>query len=80
MVPTFNNAIKDRYLNNIRSIAMQDYSNFHVVVIDDASTDGTGALIKTFLDSQKKITPDRYQIIVNTFQRKAMPNLRTAAK
>lgn len=60
VVPTFNNAIKERYLNNIKSIVMQDYSNFHVVVIDDASTDGTGALIKAYLDSQKKITTDRY--------------------
>ena len=59
---------------------MQDYSKYHVVVIDDASTDGTGELIKTYLDSQRKITPERYQIIKNTFQRKAMPNLRTAAK
>lgn len=48
-MPTFNNAEGERYLKNIKSIAMQDYSNYHVVIIDDASDDQTGQLIQTFL-------------------------------
>jgi hypothetical protein len=42
VVPTFNNAKKSRHLRNIKSVIMQNYTNFHVVVIDDASDDGTG--------------------------------------
>lgn len=37
---------------NIQSIVMQNYSNYHVVVIDDASDDGTGDLISEYLDKQ----------------------------
>lgn len=32
---------------------MQDYKNYHIVVIDDASNDNTGGLIKAYLDNQK---------------------------
>ena len=45
-MPTFNNAPNDRYLNNINSILQQDYSNFRVVIIDDASNDRTGEFIQ----------------------------------
>ena len=58
---------------------MQDYKNFHIVVIDDASTDNTGTLIKTYLINQKYVSADRYQVLTNSFQMKAMPNLRNAA-
>ena len=59
---------------------MQDYVNYHVVVIDDASTDGTGEMIREVLRNQSKITEDRYQIIVNQVNMKAMPNIRRAAQ
>jgi glycosyltransferase involved in cell wall biosynthesis len=80
VVPTYNNAVKDRYLNNIKSIVMQDYKNYHIVVIDDASDDNTGGLINNYLASQLKINNTQYRIIRNTAQLKAMPNLRSAAK
>lgn len=35
---------------------MQNYSNYHIVVIDDASTDGTGELISAILKDQTKLT------------------------
>lgn len=79
VVPTYNNVNKDRYLKNIKSIVMQDYKNFHIVAIDDASTDNTGALIKRYLGNQKYVTADRYKVLTNAFQLKAMPNLRNAA-
>jgi glycosyltransferase involved in cell wall biosynthesis len=44
---------------------MQDYKNYHIVVIDDHSTDGTGVLIKNYLEGQKKVPAERYKIIRN---------------
>lgn len=61
------------------SIVMQNYSNYHIVVIDDGSTDETGEHITNFLLKQTKIPPERYYIERNTEQKKAMPNLRRAA-
>ena len=66
MVPTYNNKDKDRYLKNIKSIVMQNYSNYHIVVIDDASNDGTGDLINDFMDKQSMLPKERYWLIRNT--------------
>lgn len=44
---------------------MQNYTNYHVVIIDDASTDGTGGLILDFLRSQTVLPKERYEIIRN---------------
>jgi glycosyltransferase involved in cell wall biosynthesis len=65
VIPTYNNAENDRYLKNIRSVVMQNYSNYHVIVIDDASTDGTGTLILSFLREQQVLPKERYEIIRN---------------
>jgi glycosyltransferase involved in cell wall biosynthesis len=43
VVPTYNNADNNRHISNIRSIAMQNYLNYRIIVIDDASTDNTGS-------------------------------------
>lgn len=45
VVPTWNNAKKYRYHHNLHSIMNQDYQNYKIVVIDDASSDGTGDLV-----------------------------------
>lgn len=45
MVPTYNNAAQDRYRHNLNSILQQQYTNYHVVIMEDASTDGTARLI-----------------------------------
>lgn len=42
VIPTFNNIKDNRHIKNLRSILMQDYKNYHIVIMDDASTDGTG--------------------------------------
>ena len=49
VVPTYNNKRDDRHLSNIRSIMRQEYDNYRVVVIDDASTDGTGYAVEEYL-------------------------------
>lgn len=46
VVPSYNNAAKDRYFHNMNSILQQDYSNYRIIFIDDASDDRTGELIK----------------------------------
>lgn len=58
---------------------MQEYANYHIVVIDDASTDSTGKLITDFLQQQNKIPIDRYHVVINPQQQMAMFNLRLAA-
>lgn len=58
---------------------MQDYQNYHIVVIDDASTDGSGAAILKFLEKESNIERERYQVAFNQERKMAMFNLRKAA-
>lgn len=48
MIPSFNNAVLDRYMHNLNSILQQDYSNYHIVFIDDASDDETADKVRQF--------------------------------
>ncbi len=60
---------------NLESIFMQHYDNYHVYYCDDASTDTTVSLVKSFVqehDVSKKIT-----IIENTKRRYKLHNLYT---
>lgn len=59
-----NNARNYRYEYNLQSIINQDYKNYKLVVIDDASDDGTGDLIRIFLKNSK-LPPERYFFIQN---------------
>ena len=60
---------------------MQEYKNYHIVFIDDASTDGTGEQVEQFLiANQTKIPSERFIVVKNKEQKRAMPNLRIAAK
>lgn len=45
-MPSYNNAVKNRYMDNINSILQQEYSNYHIIFIDDYSDDGTGILMQ----------------------------------
>ena len=53
IVPTFNNKLKRRHIRNIRSVFNQDYTQFRVAIIDDASVDGTIEDISDWLLRQK---------------------------
>ncbi len=44
---------------------MQDYLNYHFIVIDNASTDKTGTLMEEELLKQKKVPSSNYKIIKN---------------
>ena len=47
--PSFNNAHNRIYLRNLDSIFQQEYTNYHVVYVDDASTDGTGKYVEKYM-------------------------------
>jgi glycosyltransferase involved in cell wall biosynthesis len=58
---------------------MQDYSNYHIVFIDDASEDETGRLMKEFA-ADHQISEEKLKIIINQNRTMAMPNLYKAAR
>jgi glycosyltransferase involved in cell wall biosynthesis len=58
---------------------MQEYRNYHVVIIDDASTDSTGEDVYQVMVTQKKLDSSRYLVIKNNERKMAMYNLRAAA-
>lgn len=43
VIPTFKNVKNKRHFHNLNSVLQQDYSNYRIVLIDDASDDGTGS-------------------------------------
>lgn len=47
VVLSFNNIEGDRYKYAIDTVFTQNYTNFHIVFIDDASTDNTLEATKT---------------------------------
>ena len=59
---------------------MQDYSNFHVIVIDDGSVDGTGRLIENYLKNQKQVDSSRYKVEIHTERTYSVYNIRQASK
>lgn len=50
-MPTYNNAKNFRYEYNLQSILKLNYNNYKVVIVDDASTDGTADLIESLIAS-----------------------------
>lgn len=47
VIPSYNNALW--YENNLLSIFMQEYDNYRIIYIDDASTDGTADLVEAYV-------------------------------
>ncbi len=43
---------------------MQDYKNYHVVYIDDASPDKTGDIVKEYIE-ENKIPEEKIKVYVN---------------
>ena len=59
---------------------MQDYQNYHFVVIDDGSVDGTGQLIRGILNSQEKVPKENYEVITHIERSFSLQNIRNASK
>jgi glycosyltransferase involved in cell wall biosynthesis len=62
LIPSYNN--KEWYAMNLASVFAQKYTNYHVIYVDDNSTDGTGDLVAQYIKDHKiqdKITFIRNQ-------------------
>lgn len=53
LIPTFNSV--QFIAEAIASVQQQTYSNWEIIVVDDASTDGTGALISKIMETDVRI-------------------------
>lgn len=53
---------------------MQDYNNYHVVYIDDASPDLTGEYVKKYVE-ERGIPEEKIQVFINDQNKKAMFNI-----
>ena len=53
VIPLYN---KKNYIRRaIRSVMMQTIEDFEIIIIDDGSIDGSGDVVKTFLDSRIRL-------------------------
>lgn len=78
VVPSYNNVAGGRYLRNLNSIFQQEYGNYRVVYLDDASEDGTGQRVRDYARDHQ-ISAQKLQVVVNAQRRRAMPNIHWAA-
>lgn len=72
--PGYNN--KNWYKKNLDSIFSQDYTNFRLIYIDDASTDGTGSLVKKYIEENG--FEDKVTLILNKTNQGALCNFYNA--
>ncbi|OGN56153.1 MAG: hypothetical protein A3E26_05730 [Chlamydiae bacterium RIFCSPHIGHO2_12_FULL_49_32] len=74
VIPSYNNS---RYcIRNLRSVLEQNYHNFRILYIDDASTDDTAEKVKTFFAASSSKIP--LTLILNETNRGALANLYNA--
>jgi len=74
VVPSYTNS--QWYKANLDSIYCQKYTNYRVIYIDDCSPDGTGELVKAYVD--KHSVADKTTLVHNRIRRGALANLYTA--
>ncbi len=72
--PSYRNVPDYRYAWNIESIMQQDYSNFRVIVIDDASPDKTGEVLSKYL-RWRNFPRDKIVLLRNRAQRTSIENV-----
>lgn len=71
VVASYNNA--NWYKKNLDSIFCQTYSDYRVIYIDDASSDGTADLVEEYI--QENTVQDKIILIKNQQRKKALANL-----
>lgn len=74
VICSYNN--KNYYERNLGSVFSQYYENFHVIYINDVSTDGTGELVEHYI--RERHLEDRVTLINNAQRVGAMANLYNA--
>jgi glycosyltransferase involved in cell wall biosynthesis len=77
IVPSYNNNANFRIEYNLNSIFQQNYSNYFVVIVNDASTDASDLLYRNYLDFWN-FTPSSYVYISNPTRKMALENVYTA--
>ncbi len=70
VIPSYNNA--QWYQKNLDSVLAQKYHNYRVIYIDDCSPDGTGQLVKEYLE--KSPMRSKVTLICNETNRQLMSN------
>lgn len=71
VVPSYNN--RAYFENNLSSIFSQDYDNFRVIYVDDASTDETLELVKNYIETNN--LKDKVELVHNETNKRALYNL-----
>jgi glycosyltransferase involved in cell wall biosynthesis len=64
IVPGYNNNDRFRIESNLNSIFAQNYTNYRVVIVNDASNDGSGEVYRKYLDFYN-IDRSRYVYVEN---------------
>jgi len=70
VILSYNN--KDWFEQNLSSVTIQQYHNYRIIYIDDASTDGTGDLVSEFI--KKNNLEDRCTLIRNSTRKGVSAN------
>jgi hypothetical protein len=78
IVPGYNNNENFRIESNLNSIFTQNYSNYKVIVINDASTDGSGDTYRRYFEFYG-IDPAHYTYIENSVRVTAVENIYMAS-
>lgn len=74
VIPSYNNA--QWYERNLNSACFQNYSNYRIIYIDDCSPDGTGNLVRSYIETHG--LQDKVTLICNEKNCGAMANHYTA--
>jgi glycosyltransferase involved in cell wall biosynthesis len=78
IVPAYN--VKQWAAKNIKSALTQDYDNYDVIYINDASTDETRKIVDSTFQNLIKETSADSKVIHNEFNKKALYNIIFAVK
>ena len=71
IAPGFNNNAQFRLENNLNSIFRQNYTNYFVVLINDASNDGSDELFRKYINHYE-IDPNKYVYLENSQRKTAL--------
>ena len=74
-----NNVENNRYKLAMQTLLNQAYQNYRVIIIDDASTDGTPDRIQQFINSNAP-DPTKFTLVRNNDSKLALENLYVISK